>query len=327
MRIAFFGTPAFAVPTLQCLLQSTHDVVAVVTQPDRARGRGQHVSASPVRELAAPHGLAILQPEQVKDAAFAARLADLRPDLGVVAAYGQLLPDALLSVPRHGMINVHASLLPRYRGAAPIQRAVMAGETRTGVTIIQLVRKMDAGPMLRSAPRAIHPAETSDDVARDLAILGARLLMATVEDIAGGRAEPQPQDHSRATYAPRLTRADGIIDWNTSAITIHNQVRGLLPWPQACTAVDGMRHLVSSTTAVPWPVHLAAMKPCPGGTVLEAARDRLIVAAGDSVVRAADDRVIAIHEIQLEGRRRMSVRAFLAGHPLAPGTVLRSPAA
>ena len=317
VRIVFLGTPAFAVPTLERLLASPHEVAAVVTQPDRPRGRGQRVSESPVKQLAAGRGLPVHQPERMKDPAFVAALQALAPDLGVVAAYGKMLPDRLLALPRLGMINVHASLLPAYRGAAPIQRAVMAGETETGITIIRLVREMDAGPMLSRAALPIDPDDDAETLERALAALGAATLLQAVDDLESGRAAEQEQDHARATFAPRLTRADGAIDWNRPAGQVHDQVRGLHPWPRAFSHLAGARYLLHRTAVVDPPA--AGGAPRGPGQVLEAAGDRLVVAAGSGTA-------LAILEIQPEGRRALPARAFLAGHPVAPGTLFRTSA-
>lgn len=316
MKIVFFGTPAFAVPTFERLLASAHAVVGVVTQPDRPRGRGQRVTESPVKRRAAADGLPILQPLRMKDPALRESLADLAPDLAVVAAYGRILPDELLSLPKLGMINVHASLLPRYRGAAPIHRAVIAGERETGITIIRLVREMDAGPMLKKATLAIGMDETSEALEQRLAILGADTLLHAVDDLAAGRAHEEEQDHSRATLAPRLTKDDGVIDWNQPAGVIHNLVRGLHPWPHAFSYVHGRRYLILRTRVAD-----AAETPRPPGVrpgqVLEAAGDRFIIAAGP-------DSALAISEIQPEGRRPQPARAFLAGHSIDIGSVFTS---
>jgi len=233
LRIVFFGTPAFAVPTLDALLQSRHPVVGVVTQPDRPRGRGQKVTHAPVKQRAIAGHLAVLQPDRLKDSAFLDGLAALRADLGIVAAYGRILNDAVLASPRLGLLNVHASVLPRYRGAAPVHRAVIAGETETGVTIMRVVKALDAGPMLAVTRRPIGPDETSEDVERDLALLGARLLVDTIDRLAQGRVDETPQDDAAATYAPRLTRADGVIDWTWPAERVHNVIRGLYQFYQA----------------------------------------------------------------------------------------------
>ena len=244
VKTVFFGTPAFALPTLERLIRSPHRVVAVVTQPDRPRGRGRRVSPSPVKRLAGEHGIPVLEPERLRDEAFRQRIAAHEPDLAVVAAYGRLLPDPLLATPRLGTINVHASLLPKYRGAAPIQRAILAGETTTGITIIRLVREMDAGPMLAWRARAIGPDETSVAVERGLADLGADLLLEAVAALDSGTAAETPQEHAAATFAPRITRDDGRIDWGRPSRALHDQVRGLHPWPHAFTYLDGARYLI-----------------------------------------------------------------------------------
>ena len=324
MKIAFFGTPHFSVPTLDRLLESPHKVVTVITQPDRRRGRGHRVSAAPVKQLADRYDLRLLQPDRLRDESFVADLRKVQPDIGVVVAYGKLLPDTVLKLPRFGMINVHASLLPKYRGAAPIHRAIMAGETKTGVTIIQLIREIDAGPMLRWASRAIDPNETSDRVERALAVLGSDLLVAAIDDIEAGCSVKHPQSLDQATFAPRVTREDGNINWNAPASTVHNQVRGLHPWPHAFSYIGSTRYLVLRTTAIECPLHLRTARRCPRGTVLEAVKDRLIVATGDDQVLATDDMVLAIHELQVEGRKPMVTRAFLAGHRLLPTSIFCS---
>ena len=309
VKVVFFGTPAFAVPTLERLLESGHEVTGVVTQPDRRRGRGQHVSAAPVKQVAEAHGLEVLQPERLKDPTFVAALEALEPDVGVVAAYGKLLPDRLLELPRHGMVNVHASLLPKYRGAAPIHRAIMAGELETGVTIIQLVREMDAGPMLKLASCPIAADDTSESLTHTLASLGADLLLTVVDELASGRSEAQPQDHDRATFAPRLSRDDGAIDWRRSAVDLHNQVRGLHPWPHAFSYLGGARYAILQSAVAACPEPGRSTQP---GEIVEATKDRLIVAAGGETA-------LAIQELQPEGKRPLPTRAFLAGHRLTPG--------
>jgi methionyl-tRNA formyltransferase len=249
----------------------------------------------------------VLQPDRLKDPAFLDHLTALGADLGVVAAYGKILTDAVLAIPRLGLINVHASVLPRYRGAAPVHRAIIAGERETGVTIMRVVKALDAGPMLASASRAIGPDETSVEVERDLARLGAPLLVSVAGDLAAGRAREQPQDDAAATYAHRLTKADGMIDWHWPADRVHNLVRGLHPWPHAFTFLGGHRFIVIRGSASAGDSIGAA----PPGTILEAKGDRFLVATGDGALR--------ILEIQAEGRRLMAARDFLAGHRLAPG--------
>jgi methionyl-tRNA formyltransferase len=310
LRVVFFGTPEFAVPTLDALLKSPYDVVAVVTQPDRPRGRGQKTTASPVKAAALAAGKPVLQPTSVKDAAFLSELSDLAPDLGVVAAYGQILTERALTIPRLGMINVHASILPRYRGAAPVHRAVIDGEIETGVTIMRVVKALDAGPMLATARRPITADETSDEVEQDLAEIGARLLLTTIPALSEGRVTGIPQDDSAATYAPRLTKDDGRIDWTWPAERIHNLIRGLHPWPHAATFLGSRRFILHRSRP------LRDQGPAAPGAILEAAGDRLLVAAGAGIVE--------IVEIQPEGKRPMSVREFLAGHPLTAGSIFHA---
>jgi methionyl-tRNA formyltransferase len=312
LRVVFFGTPAFAVPTLEALLSAApHTVVGVVTQPDRARGRGQKVSDAPVKARALAAGLPILQPERMKDQAFLDALASWRPDLGVVAAYGRILTDAILATPRLGMINVHASLLPRYRGAAPVHRAVIAGETSTGVTIMRVVKALDAGGMIAKAERPIGPDDTSDEVEHDLAIMGARLLTMAVNRMARGTVEETPQDAAQATYAHRLTKDDGVIDWSWPAARVHNLIRGLHPWPHAFSFIQGKRIILRRSAVDAAEPATSPVPHSPPGTILEANGDRLLVATGDGPIR--------IIEIQAEGKRPMTVRDFLAGHRLTAG--------
>ena len=313
LRIVFFGTPEFAVATLDALLAATpHTVVGAVTQPDRPRGRGQRVSDAPVKVRARAAGVPVLQPERMKDPAFLERLAGWHADLGVVAAYGKILTDAVLATPRLGMINVHGSLLPRYRGAAPVHRAIIEGERATGVTIMRVVKALDAGPMLAKDHRAIGPDETSDEVERDLARLGSRLLVAVVDQIARGSAQDVAQDEAAATYAHRLTKDDGAIDWRWPAVRVHNLIRGLHPWPHAFSFLHGHRLiLIRSLAPSSLPaqdLHSPAQQP---GTILEAHGDRLMVATGAGALQ--------VLQLQAEGKRAMSAREFLAGHRLTAG--------
>lgn len=307
LRIVFFGTPDFAVPTLQALLDSRHPVAGVVTQPDRARGRGQHSQPGPVKQLADQHGLTVLQPERLRDDMFLDALRGLDADLGVVAAYGRILTDAVLTIPRLGLINVHASLLPRYRGAAPIHRAVMAGETLTGVTIMRVVKALDAGPMISSATRAIGENETSAEVERDIAHIGARALVAAIDAMAEGRAPETPQNDAHATYAHKIEKADGIIDWSRPAREIHNQIRGLHPWPHAYSDLQGERLILLRSEVER---ELPGVRAAPG-TVLDAHSDQFRVQTGDGVLR--------LLMLQREGRRPLTAREFLAGRRVEPG--------
>ena len=340
LRIVFFGTPEFAVPSLDALLQSGHRVVGVVSQPDRPKGRGQQLQPTPTHVVSDANAIPLLQPTKIREESFLVAIRDLKPDLGVVVAFGRLLPDALLAIPRLGMINVHASLLPRYRGAAPIQRAVLAGDPETGVTIMRVITEMDAGATLAMASVPIPPDATSGEMENTLAHLGAGLLLPVVDDLAAGRAVETPQDDSRATHAAKITKAEGAIDWTEPAAVIHNKVRGLQPWPLASTHLAGQRLVLRRTTPVP-PGARSAFAPTSGarsahtgkqpnvdlawgldatadlapgtGTVVRAEGDDLIVACGDGTA-------IRVVEIQPEGRRTMTAREFLAGRGAAEGT-------
>ncbi len=319
MKVVFFGSPGFAVPIFEALLASPHPVVGVVTQPDRPRDRGQKLTEGPVKTVALSHAIPVLQPERLRDPVFLHALAAFGADLGVVAAYGKILPESVLAIPRLGLMNVHASLLPRYRGAAPIQRAVMAGETRTGIAIMRVVRELDAGPILTTAATDIDPDETSVQVAVRLAGMGASLLLRVIDDLGRGIAVETPQDDRLATYAPRLVKGDGAIRWDAPARVVHNQVRGLVPWPHAFTTISGQRCLVLQTAIVesgggPARADGGAGEP---GVVIEASGPSLCVSAGGGTA-------LRILRIQPEGRRPMSAREFLAGHPLSPGTRLGS---
>jgi methionyl-tRNA formyltransferase len=310
LRVVFFGTPDFAVPTLSALLASRHPVVGVVTQPDRPRGRGHQVSASPVKMLALQNALPLLQPERMKDDAFLMALRALDADLGVVAAYGRILTDAILALPRLGMVNVHASLLPRWRGAAPVHRAILAGDSETGVTIMRVVRELDAGAMLSAARVPIGPEQTTGQLEPVLAELGASLLVDAVSRLAEGPIAEEAQPASGVTYADRITKEDAPVFWWRPAGELHNQVRALNPWPLASTSLGGSRLLVVEselgTEAAP-----AGALP---GTVLAAQGDRFVVAAGHGTLR--------LKTVKPEGKRAMAAREFLAGHRVPPGTVL-----
>lgn len=313
LRIVFLGTPAFAVPTLDRLVASAHRVVGVITQPDRPIGRGQKVQDGAVKAAALRHGLPVLQPDTLRDTTVDDQLRAWAPDLGVVAAYGKIIPERLIHLPRLGMINVHASLLPRYRGASPIHRAVLNGDADTGVTIMRVVKALDAGAMFARVVRPIGPDETSETVEHELARIGADLLVDIVDAMAAGQAAEEPQDPTGVTYAPRLTKQDGLIDWTRLAEALRNQVRGLHPWPLASTTVGGRRLILLRSHVVP------LMTPAAPGTVVAAHGSRLEFATGDGLA-------LAIDEVQPEGRRRMEARDFLAGHPLSEGDRAESPA-
>jgi methionyl-tRNA formyltransferase len=306
LRVAFFGTPEFAVPTLQKLIDSRHEVVAVVSQPDRPKGRGHKEQPTPTKVTAEGAGTAVLQPARIKDEAFLRTIQGMNLDLGVVAAYGKILPDDLLAIPRLGMINVHASLLPEYRGAAPVHRAVIDGRNETGITIMRVVRELDAGPMFARVTRPVGPDETSVDVEQALARMGGDLLLEVVEQLAAGAASEEPQDHGRATYAHKLTKEEGTIDWTLPAARIHNLVRGLQPWPLVSVHLGDRRYLLHRTART------AGTSTAVPGTIVNATGDRLAVVAGDG-------EVLRILQLQPEGRRVMTAREFLAGRAVVAG--------
>lgn len=302
MRITFFGTPAFAVPSLDALLRSSHDVVGVVTQPDRPRGRGQKVSDAPVKALAVARGLPVLQPERLSRELFEPPFGLWNADLGVVAAYGKILPQWLLDAPRYGMINVHASLLPKYRGAAPVHRAVINGDAETGVTIMRVVKALDAGPMMARVVRPIGSDETTEVVEQDLAAMGAELLVAVVDAIAAGQAEEVPQDAEQATYASRLTKDEGRLDFSLPAAAVHNRIRGLRPWPGAYTTLDGNRLVLHQSRIAERPPHDREPGTC------------LAAGAGGITIACGHGGAVDILQVQPEGRRVMSARDYVAGH-------------
>jgi methionyl-tRNA formyltransferase len=308
MVVMFLGTPRFAVPTLRRLLDSPHSVAGVITQPDRPRGRGQKITHAPVKALAVERGIPVYQPDRLKPPEVADALRAWNADLGVVAAYGRIIPEHLLTIPRFGMINVHASLLPKYRGAAPVHRAVISGDDQTGVTIMRVVKELDAGGMFAKVTRPIGPDETSDVVETALAEMGAQLLVAVVDQLASGTAREEPQDDTQATYAPRLTKEEGLIDWTQAASAIHNRVRGLYPWPHAYTFFNGTRLIVLRSAVATRTAGVSASGP---GTILGATSEAIQVATGDGE--------LAILEVQPEGRRAMRVHDFLLGHRLAAG--------
>ena len=303
VKTIFYGTPEFAVPSLTQLLDADVNVLAVVTQPDRPRGRGKKVSVSPIKQLALDHRLPVLQPERcdLRDGSFATELQSVAPDLAVVAAYGHIIPEVVLQLPTLGTINVHASLLPKYRGAAPIQRSIMAGEIETGITIMRLVQEMDAGPMLSQTRHPIKPTDTSVDVERALAFLGARLLVATINELTAGFVTETAQRHDQATYAAKIERADGKINWSRAAQEIHNLVRGLHPWPHAFTRYDGRRYLIHRTM-------LISNSPTTEqpGTILKANGHELIVSTG------CND-TLRLETLQVESGKVLNTRDFLAG--------------
>jgi methionyl-tRNA formyltransferase len=301
MKIVFMGTPDFAVPSLEQLVEDGHDVLAVVTQPDRPKGRKRNLSPPPVKEAALRHGLKVIQPQTLKGSDELYKIGQLNADLIVTAAYGQILPGSLLVTPPYGCINVHASLLPKYRGGAPIHKAIMEGEAETGVTIMYMVRKLDAGDIISQVS---VPIENDDDVGTmhdKLSVAGARLLSATIPDLTAGRLEPVQQDEDQVTYAPNITREDECIDWSKSARDIYNHVRGLRPFPGAFTTADGDIYKI-------WTVQETGDTDLtyPPGTVYRLTEEGICVAAGD---RSG----VCITDLQPSGKKKMSAGSFLRG--------------
>jgi methionyl-tRNA formyltransferase len=310
LRVIFLGTPDFALPSLDVVAEIA-TLVAVVTQPDKPAGRGKKIAAPPVAEAARRLGVSVHQPRTLKDPAVVAALEAHRPDLLVTVAYGRIIPPAVIALPRLGCINVHPSLLPLYRGASPIQRAVADGVTMTGVTILYLTEDLDAGDVILQREIAIGEAETAGALEARLAQAGADLLREAIAAIEAGTAPRIPQDHARATYVGRLAKEDGLIDWNRPAREIVNIVRAMDPWPSAYTTWRG-------TLLKVWRARAGEGTGGPG-EVLTAGPETLTVAAGRGAVE--------LLEVQPEGGRRMTVAEFLRGHPLRAGERLGAPAA
>ena len=306
-RAVFYGTPAEAVPVLAGLIEVA-DVVLVVTQPDRPKGRGRKVVPPPVKVTARDFGLPVIQPEKIKTEVFVDSLSKLGPDVLVVAAYGHILPQKILAIPTVGCINVHASVLPKYRGAAPIQWAIINGEKETGVTTIMMDVGMDTGDILLTAKEPIQPNDTSATLHDRLATLGATVLIDTLNKLTDGRLKATPQDHSQATVAPMLKKEDGRIDWNMPADAIANRIRGMTPWPGAYAFIGNKRLKIFSAETV-----TSHSDDIPG-TVVAGFADELRVATGDGT--------LSVLEVQGESGTRLTIKAFLFGHPIAPGTVL-----
>ena len=302
MRILFAGTPDFSVPSLQALLDSLHDVVAVYTQPDRPAGRGRKMLASPVKQLAMQHDIPVFQPDSLKTAAAQKQLADWQPDLLIVVAYGLLLPPAVLAIPRLGCVNVHASLLPRWRGAAPIQRAILAGDTRTGVCLMQMDAGLDTGPVLACSSCGITTDDTGSRLHDKLSLLGARLLSQHLAALESGELKPCPQDGSLASYAGKLQKSEARIDWKGSAADIANKVRAFNSWPVAETRYDGRQLRIWE--AYPLPTASNALP----GTVLSASRAGIEVACGAGR--------LCIRKVQLPGARAIEAGDFINAHAL-----------
>ncbi len=308
MDLIFMGTPDFSVGTLELLVQAGHKVSLVVTQPDKPKGRGKSIQFSPVKEAALSHGLAVYQPKRIREPECIEHLRKYHADAIVVVAFGQILPKEILEMPRYGCINVHASLLPKYRGASPIQWAVIEGEPVTGVTTMRMDEGLDTGDIILKEEVRLHDGETGGSLFARLAETGARLCRKTLEELSKGTASFTPQEHEKATYTTMIKKQLGEIDWTKPAQELERLIRGLDPWPSAYTRLDGK-------TLKVWKASVregtGGKKP---GTVLTVGKDCLEVQTGDGI--------LALLEIQLEGKKRMKAEAFLRGFEIAPGTEL-----
>jgi methionyl-tRNA formyltransferase len=302
MRLVFLGTPQFAVPTLDGIVAAEHEVAAVFTQPDRPKGRGGRETPSPVKEAALRLRLPVRQPERVRRPEVVEQLAELRADAMIVVGYGQIIPQSIIDLPRLGIINVHASLLPAYRGAAPIQWAIARGETRTGVTTMRIDAGLDTGDMLLRWEAAIGAEETAVELGPRLAVAGASLLLETLTGLEAGTIVPEPQDDAKATYAPILKKEDGRIEWHLPAVEIFNRIRGFQPWPGCYSEFRGQR------------LHIWKATPTTGGLAapgtLQSHGRTILVACGAGTA-------LELQEIQLEGRKRISGDAFRNGYPIS----------
>jgi methionyl-tRNA formyltransferase len=307
-RIVFMGTPPFAVPALKALHDNGHDIAMVVTQPDRPRGRGRKLTPPAVKELALDFGYTVSQPTSIKTADFSDEVSALKPDFLIVIAYGKILPENLIALPRRGTINVHASLLPKYRGPAPIQWAVINGETETGVCTQMMEKELDTGDLLLSIKENIKPDDTAGDLHDRLSLQGATVLIETLKGLANKTIKPAGQDHSQATYAPMLTKDDGLINWNQPAESLESFIRGVTPWPGAYTFLGDKRLKIFKSR----PVETEISEP--PGTILKGFPDELRIAAAKGA--------LSIEEIQGASGKRLQIKDYLRGHPIHPGSVL-----
>ena len=313
MKIVFMGTPGLAAVVLESLIAAGHEIAAVVTQPDKPKGRGGAVSSSPVKLLAVKEGIPVYQPVRIRgDEAFLQELAGLSPDVIAVAAFGQILPKAVLDLPRFGCINVHTSLLPKYRGAAPIQQAILDGEERTGVTIMDMAEGIDTGDMILQRAIPIEPDDTGESLTDKLAALGGEMLVEALAQIEAGSAVRVRQEESKATYVGVLKKSMGDMDFTKSAESLERLVRAMIPWPGAYTRLNGRMLKIWGAEAVP-EVAGECVKEAPG-TVLASGRDGLSIQTGNGV--------LIVKELQIEGKRRMCAEEFLRGLKVPAGTTL-----
>jgi methionyl-tRNA formyltransferase len=306
MRVVFMGTPEFAIPTFEGLIESGVRIVGVFTQPDRPKGRGRKLEASPVKQLALEHDLPVFQPQRLRAPEAVKQVRDLKPELIVVVAYGQILPQEVLDIPKYGCINVHASLLPRHRGAAPINKALVDGDPMTGVTTMQMDVGLDTGDMLVKKSLSIFPNENAGDLHDRLAHLGREAMEETLARLCAGTLSAQKQDDSRSSYAPMLKKEDGLIDWSKPALSIHNQVRGLYPWPGAFTHLNGEVLKVADTRVVD-----GSGTP---GEVLKTEDSGVVVACGEGALQ--------VRKLQLPGKKMLPAADFLRAGKLQRGVEL-----
>jgi methionyl-tRNA formyltransferase len=307
IRTIFMGTPDFALQTLQGLVDAGCNLIAVYTQPDRPKGRGKQLAAPPIKELALQHDIPVYQPLKLRQPEAVAELEVLAPDLIVVVAYGQILPKSVLDIPRYGCINVHASLLPRYRGAAPINKAIIDGETETGITTMYMDIGLDTGDMLVKKTLSIGPQETAGELHDRLAVLGRETMEETLQQLCAGTLQRQVQDNDQSTYAAMMKKEDGRINWNRPAVEVHNQIRGLDPWPGAYTSLNGELLKLTRTS----PEITTGDKP---GSIISADNNGVRIACGTGS--------LLVKELQLAGRKRLPAADFLRGCPLEPGILL-----
>ena len=311
MKIVFMGTPDFAVGALQALIEAGHQVAAVVTQPDKPKGRGKELQMTPVKACAVAHGIPVFQPVKIKDPEAVAVLRGYQADIFVVAAFGQILSEEILAMPKYGCINIHASLLPKYRGAGPIQWAIIDGEKKTGVTIMQMEKGLDTGDMLMQTEVEITSHETADTLHDKLAAAGARLIVEALPKIEAGQVTPRKQNDAESCYAKMLTKSMGRIDWSLEAEKLDCLIRGLISWPGAATLLRGKTLKIweeEPAEAASFEAQTAAKEP---GTVLAVEKDAFYVQTGAGVIK--------VTEVQPEGKRRMAVKDFLLGYPIKAG--------
>lgn len=309
MRIVFMGTPDFSVPTLEALIRGGHEVIGVVTQPDKPKGRGKAVLMTPVKEKALEYGIPVYQPVKAREESFVELLRDLNPDAMVVIAFGQILPKSILDIPKYGCINIHASLLPKYRGAAPLQWVVLEGEKETGITTMMMDVGMDTGDMLEKQVVPMDAKETYGSIHDKLSVLGGDLILSTLKKLEQGTLDRTPQPEDEATYTKKITKSMGDIDWTEEAAVIERYIRGLNPWPSAYTSWNGK-------TLKIWAADVLEQEEIgEPGEIVKVEKNGVFVKTGKGT--------LVLKEVQLEGKKRMEIEAFLRGYPLTRGMMLK----